>query len=80
VALGWGVGGVVFYLVFTVGVFIWNQSLDLISTNPDPIWVRMGAGLEYTFISQMGVTFTAPVVIWGIAFLVNAKFEMGNGK
>ena len=63
------IGGVVLvntFILFSVWLYIWNESsnapVKLITLSP---WVKEVAdGFQYTFITQMGISFSLPLLIW----------------
>jgi hypothetical protein len=52
------------FILFSVEISLWNNSpgVSLIALNP--IWGQIVGGLEETLITQMGVSFVMPVVVW----------------
>ncbi len=63
-ALLWGLLVVHGYILFSVGVYIWNNSADLALLTLTPFWQQVLGGLEETLITQMGASFVVPVLIW----------------
>ena len=63
-ALAGGLVLIHLFILFTVWVYLWNEStkVDLVSLSL--FWKQIADGLEYTFVTQMGISFTAPVLIW----------------
>jgi hypothetical protein len=52
------------FILFSVAVYIWNESTTVSLVILSPFWKQIGDGLEYTLITQMGISFTIPVLIW----------------
>ena len=63
-ALLWGMLTVHGFILVSVAVYIWNNSTDLALLTVAPFWKQIIAGLEETLITQMGVSFVVPVLIW----------------
>jgi hypothetical protein len=66
-ALAWGLLAIHAVIIFSFQVYIWNQSdtasgLDLIALTP--FWKAIISGLEETLVTQLGASFTIPVLIW----------------
>ena len=51
-------------ILFTLESWIWSQSSGLGLAHLSPFAQSVADGLSYTFVNQMGVSFSAPVVIW----------------
>jgi hypothetical protein len=51
-------------ILFTLQTWIWSESTSLGLLQLSPFWQEVADGLTYTFLTQMGISFTAPVVIW----------------
>ena len=64
----WGmVVGFVLIQVFiaaTVWVYIWNESTNISLITLSPFWKPVADALQYTLVTQMGISFTVPVLIW----------------
>jgi hypothetical protein len=54
------------FVLFSVWLYIWNESsnanVGLVTLTP--FWKQIADALQYTFITQMGISFTIPVLIW----------------
>ena len=66
-ALLWGLLALHAMILFSLLVYIWNQSdtasgLDLIAFTP--FWKTIVSGLEETLVTQLGASFVLPVLIW----------------
>ena len=63
-ALLWGVLLIHLFIVFSMAVYIWNQStlLDLLTL--PPFLKVISEALEYTLVTQIGAGFCVPVLIW----------------
>jgi hypothetical protein len=71
-ALLWGLLAIHAVILFSIQVYIWNQSdtpsgLDLIALSP--FWKAIVNGLEETLVTQLGASFVVPVLIWILATL-----------
>ena len=65
-ALVWGLLAIHAVILFSIQVYIWNQSdtasgLDLIALTP--FWKTIISGLEETLVTQFGASFILPVLI-----------------
>jgi hypothetical protein len=63
-ALFWGLLLIHGFLVFSVGCYIWNQSVDLGIVALPPLGRWAAAGLEETLVTQLGASFVVPALIW----------------
>jgi hypothetical protein len=63
-ALLWGLVLVNLFILFSLQSWIWNASPNISLTTLSPFWKEMADDLEYTLITQMGVSFSMPVLIW----------------
>lgn len=64
VALAWGLIFVHLFIWFSVWAYIWNQSDAIGLVTLSPTWKEIAGALEETLITQMEVSFAAPVLIW----------------
>jgi hypothetical protein len=55
------------FILFSIQAWIWNESPDLSLSNLSPFWKEVADNLEYTLITQMGISFSMPVLIWIVA-------------
>jgi hypothetical protein len=51
-------------IIFTLETWIWSESSSLSLLDLTPFWQRVVDDLRYTFLTQLGVSFSAPVLIW----------------
>jgi hypothetical protein len=63
-ALVWGLIVVDSFIVFSVWVYIWNESTNVSLVTLSPFWKQIADGLQYTLVTQMGISFSVPVLIW----------------
>ena len=63
-ALVWGLLLVHAFIVASVGCYIWNQSAEIGLATLTPFWKSVADGLEETLVTQLGVSFVAPALIW----------------
>jgi hypothetical protein len=63
-ALLWGMLLIMLFILFSVAVFIWNESTTVSLVTLSPVWKQIADALEYTLISQLGISFSLPVLIW----------------
>lgn len=63
-ALFWGLLWIHAFILFSLGVYIWNESAALSLVTLTPCWKTVADGLEETLITQMGASFVVPVLIW----------------
>ena len=63
-ALALGLPIVHLFIVVSVGAYLWNESVSLGVESLSP-WGRwVAAALEETLVTQLGVSFVAPALIW----------------
>jgi len=65
-ALAWGLLLVHLFILLSVSCYIWDESADLALTTISPFWKVVADGLVETLITQLGVSFVAPALIWVI--------------
>ena len=63
-ALFFGVIAIHGFILFSVAVYLWNNSTDLGLLTLTPFWKQTTDGLEETLITQMGAGFVVPVLLW----------------
>ena len=63
-ALVWGVLLIHAFILFSVAVYIWNESATVSLVTLSPLWKQIADALEYTLVVQMGASFSIPVLIW----------------
>jgi hypothetical protein len=66
-ALAWGLLAVHVLILFSIQVYIWNQSdssSGLFLIELSPFWKTILSGLEETLITQLGASFVVPILIW----------------
>ena len=63
-ALLWGMLLIHSFVLFSVAVYIWNESTTVSLVTLSPFWKEIADALEYTLVTQMGVSFSIPVLIW----------------
>jgi hypothetical protein len=65
---GWalfrGLLGVHVFILFSLGIYIWNESTELSLVALAPFWKTVADGLEETLITQLGASFVVPALIW----------------
>jgi len=66
-ALAWGLLAIHAVVLFSIQVYIWNQSdasngLNLVELSP--FWKTVVNGLEETLVTQLGASFVFPLLIW----------------
>jgi len=52
------------FILFSIQACIWNKSTDLALFSVTPFWKYLLDGLDYTLLTQMGASFSVPVLIW----------------
>jgi hypothetical protein len=55
------------FILFSLQTWIWDESPGLSLTTPSPFWKEVVDDLEYTLITQLGASFSVPVLIWILA-------------
>ena len=63
-ALLWGLVLVHAFILFSVQSALWAVSPDLSLITFSPFWGRVVDELDYALITQMGASFSVPVLIW----------------
>ena len=51
-------------ILFTLETWIWSESSSLALLHLTAFWQKVTEELRYTFLTQLGSSFTAPVLIW----------------
>jgi hypothetical protein len=55
------------FILFSVLTWVWDySSLSEYSAGLGPTWHSIAAELDYTFLDQLGISFSAPVLIWAL--------------
>jgi len=63
-ALLWGLLLIHAFILFSLQVWIWDESPAVSLTNP-PSWVKTAWDeLEYALVTQLGASFSVPILIW----------------
>ena len=52
------------FILFSVWSYIWNSSTEVSLVTLSPFWKEVADSLQYTLVTQLGVSFTAPLLIW----------------
>ena len=52
------------FILLTIQAWIWNHAPDLSLATTTPFWSVVTDGLEYTLLTQLGASFSVPVLIW----------------
>jgi hypothetical protein len=52
------------FILFSLQTWIWNESPGLSLTTLSSFWKEVVDDLEYTLITQLGASFSMPVLIW----------------
>lgn len=52
------------FILFSICIYIGNESTEVSLLTLSPFWKQIGDALEYTLITQMDVSFFVPVLIW----------------
>jgi len=63
-SLLWGLLLVHAFILFSVAVYIWDKSTTVSLDTLSPFYKPIADGLEYTLVTQMGISFSIPVLIW----------------
>jgi len=63
-ALGWGLLLVHAFILFSLQTWIWSEEPALSLTTLSPWAARVVDELQYTLITQLGASFSVPVLIW----------------
>lgn len=68
------------FILFSVGVYLWDESFDLGLVTLNPFWKAMVDGLEETFVTQIGASFVVPVLMWLLVTFRRQDFEAVTGR
>lgn len=71
-ALLWGLLLVHGFILFSLQTWIWDASPGISLSTLSPFWQGIADDLEYTFVTQLGASFSVPVLIW---ILVTFRLE-----
>lgn len=63
-ALLWGLVLVHAFILFSLQVWIWDESTAVSLLDLSPAWQTIMDDLEYTLITQLGASFSVPILIW----------------
>ena len=63
-SLFWGLFWVHLFILFSVWIHIWFNSEQISLVKFSGFWRPVVEGLDYTLITQIGISFSAPVLIW----------------
>ncbi|HUB65998.1 MAG TPA: hypothetical protein VL981_00775 [Candidatus Methylacidiphilales bacterium] len=62
--LAWGLLWIHGFILFSVAVLIWNEASAVSLIALSPFWKTVADGLQYTLLTQLGASFTVPVIVW----------------
>jgi hypothetical protein len=63
-ALFWGLLLIHLFILFSLQVAIWEEYPALSLTDFSPFWKSVVDALNYTLITQLGASFSVPILIW----------------
>jgi hypothetical protein len=63
-ALFWGLILIHAFILFSLQAAIWNESPTVSLVDLSPFWKTMVDDMDYTLITQLGASFSVPVLIW----------------
>ena len=63
-ALLWGLLLIHAFILFSLQVWIWDESPALSLIDLSPFWQTIMDDLQYTLLIQMGASFSVPILIW----------------
>ncbi len=63
-ALFWGLILIHAFILFSLQVWIWDESPDVSLFDLSPFWKEVVDDLQYTLITQLGASFSVPILIW----------------
>ena len=63
-ALLWGLLLIHAFILFSLQVWIWDESSSISLIKFSPFWQWVMDELQYTLITQMGASFSVPILIW----------------
>ena len=52
------------FILFSIAIYIWNESTGIFPAAPSATWKPLTEALQYTLITQIGASFSVPVLIW----------------
>lgn len=65
------------FILFSLQSWIWDESPKLSLVTLSPFWTEVADNLEYTLMTQLGASFSVPVLIW---ILVTFRQQDITGK
>ena len=63
-ALVWGLLLVHAFILFSLQVWIWDESADVSLMSTPPFLQRILDEMDYTLLTQLGASFSVPILIW----------------
>ncbi len=63
-ALLWGLILIHAFILFSLQVAIWNESQAVSLFTLSPFWKTLVQDLDYTLLTQIGASFSMPILIW----------------
>lgn len=63
------------FIVFSVWVYIWDGSAEISLVTLSPFWKQVADELQYTLVTQLGVSFSVPLFIWILVTFSRKDFE-----
>jgi hypothetical protein len=63
-ALLWGLLLIHAFILFSLQVWIWDESPAVSLITLSPFWQTVLDDLEYTLLTQLGASFSVPILIW----------------
>ena len=63
-ALAGGVALIFAFILGSVALYLWNESTDVLLVTLTPFWKGIADAIEYALITQIGISFSMPVLIW----------------
>ena len=52
------------FILFSIQTWIWDESPGLNLITLSPFWKKIADDLSYTLMTQLGASFSIPVLIW----------------
>ena len=74
-ALVWGLLLVHAFILFSLQVWIWDESSELALMSIPPYLQRVLDEMEYTLITQLGASFSVPILIWILVTFQRENFS-----
>jgi hypothetical protein len=70
----WGLAIINLFVVVSVWVYIWNESTEVSLVALSPFEKEIADALQYTLVTQLGISFTFPILVWALVLFRREDF------